>query len=612
MQEIKSRADIVALVGESIPLKKSGGNWKGLCPFHGEKTPSFMVSSPKQIYHCFGCGEGGNIINFLMKFEGLSFLEAVEKLAARVGVRLVKGGPPKGGSPKSQDSRRGPPAEEKEELAKLNRLAARYYYQNLQHPEVGKKGRAYLEARGISPETIKKFGLGLALPLFQGLFSTLESQKVNLGMAEKLGLVRRSEGRSYDFFRDRLIFPIIAPSGRVIGFGGRTLSNDPDQAKYINSVDSPLYNKGESLFGLNLAKSAIRVRDSIILVEGYLDQICLFQHGFENVVAPLGTALTEAQVRYLSRFSENFLLLFDGDEAGEKARERALPILLKLGLPAKTIALPPKEDPDSLLRKEGQEAFAKRLEKAVPLFEYFMEKVTRSLERSPQGKSQAVQTLLPNLSLLTGEIEKNLYIQKLASFLHLEESLLYKEIDRFQKKGATFAPRATDVSGAVGSGEPLAVGNLPPLERMILQLVLSETPVPASVFTGIEESDFSNRLLQELWQRVRKIALAEEGDLSVKVTTLLDELEEDELRQLAVSLAMESPLLEEEIVPALKDCERQVHRRRFQKELQILTQEIRLAEDKKDEKRLTELILLKNKLLQDKVLIGEERTRASW
>ncbi|MDO8462141.1 MAG: DNA primase [Deltaproteobacteria bacterium] len=601
LSEIKSRGDIVTLIGEFIPLKRAGRNWKGHCPFHEEKTPSFMVSAEKQIYHCFGCGEGGNVFNFIMKFEGLSFVEAAEKLAARYGIHLVH-------EARTEDVvvQRG----EKELLSKVNRMAARYFYQTLQEPVSGAKGREYLQARGVLPETVKKFGLGLSLPSFQGLVPFLESQKVPLALAEKLGLVRKGEGgRYYDFFRDRLIFPIISPGRQVIGFGGRTLANDPDQAKYINSVDSPLYNKGESVFGLNLAKTAIRQKNEVILVEGYLDQIMLFQNGFENVVAPLGTALTEGQIKILARFSDHFTLLFDGDAAGFKARERALPLFLKMGIPVKTVPLPLAEDPDSFVRKEGPEALAAKLAQAVPLLDFLIEKVALETERSPQAKSVAVKGLLPYLALISGEVEKGLSLQKLASLFQVEENLILKELHALPKKGATFTPPLADEAMVVGEGSfpgrlPALLKSLSPLERTLFELVLSGHPVPPSFWRVVEESDFSSFELQELWRQIRMIG---EKEGIVLIATLLNQLQDERLRRWAVSLAMENLLSGEDLPKAFQDCEKEIRRRSFKKELAVLTQEIRLAEEKRDSKRLSELMAQKNKLLQETVLIGEDR-----
>ncbi|MDO8644905.1 MAG: DNA primase, partial [bacterium] len=429
LNEIKSKVDIVTLIGEQIPLKRAGQNWRGHCPFHQEKTPSFMVSPEKQIYHCFGCGEGGNLFNFLMKFEGLNFVEAAEKLADRAGIHLQR----QEGAPRVS-------GEEKEMLFRINRFAARVFAQNLQDPEKGKRGQKYLVSRGVLPETIQKYELGLALPGYENLAGRLEGKKIPPTYAEKVGLIRQKENRYYDFFRDRLIFPIVAASGQVIGFGGRILEDEPGQAKYINSSDSMIYNKSESVFGLNLAKQAIRQQDAVILVEGYLDQIILHQAGFENVVAPLGTALTEAQIRTLSRFTKNFILLLDGDEAGQKACRRALPLFLKQGIFAKTVVLPPEADPDSFVREKGKEALASLLKEAVPLFDSFMQSVMVGVESNTQGKMKAVQTIFPVLQLLTAGIEKDLYVQRVASFLHLSEGEVRKELNLFEKKGATFHP----------------------------------------------------------------------------------------------------------------------------------------------------------------------------
>lgn len=335
--DIRDRIPIVSFIGERIPLKKAGRNYKGLCPFHQEKTPSFMASDEKQIFHCFGCGEGGDIFKFLMKFEGLSFAEAVRQLADRAGVML-----PKDAFAKDPDEEM---ARKKKWCLRVNQVAAEYFFNALKGPSGG-VARNYLKSRGILDETWTQLFLGYAEKGWDGLIRHLEEKKVPLELAEELGLLKRKSDSKgyYDFFRDRLMFPIISQRGEVIGFSGRALdANDKEAAKYLNSPDSLIYHKSNCVYGLNAAADAIRKTDQVILVEGNIDLVSLHQAGFKNVVAPLGTALTSGHIRLLSRYSKNVVVIFDGDEAGSKASTRALPLFIEAGLTPRAVAMPDGE-----------------------------------------------------------------------------------------------------------------------------------------------------------------------------------------------------------------------------------------------------------------------------
>lgn len=587
LDEIKSRLDIVQIIGEQLPLKRAGQNWKGCCPFHDEKTASFIVSPEKQIYHCFGCGEGGNLFSFIMKHEGLGFVETVEKLAQRAGVVLAKH---KAEAQVNQD--------EKQLWLRMNRFAQRFFEKQLKESPLGQPARDYLQKRGISAETAAQFGLGYAPPGFDNLASLLQARQIPLDYALTVGLLRqREDGRTYDFFRDRLIFPIIDPQGGVIGFGGRILVDQPDQAKYINSSESPLYHKSDSIFGLDQARTSIRQNDCVILVEGYLDQITLFQAGIQNVVAPLGTALTEAQIRKLARLSQHFILLFDGDEAGEKAASRSLPLFLKLGLSPKKASLPDQLDPDSFIRERGVGALRSLLAQALPLLEHQMTLATRHVEPTLQGKIESARLIFPYLQILQDNIEKDLYIQRLASFLQIEEGLIRKELGRFSKKDATFGSSSADGKGQLGVlGPDIDPKRLPRLEKEIYQFVLSGKEVPASFFSKVDESDFSDRSLQALWQPVSDVG-RRAGH--VLIAPLLDLIEDEPLKKLAVSLAVDLTLGEDDFKMAFAQCEAKIMKRRRQKELQWLTHEIRLAEEKQDESALADLVTQKNNLMKE-------------
>ena len=347
IEEIRSAANIVDVISGHIQLRKRGKNFLGLCPFHSEKTPSFTVSEDKQIFHCFGCHTGGNVFKFLMEYEKISFVEAVQELAGELGLPLEI---EQGISEEKQT--------EQEILYDINTETARYFSNNLLNSSEGEIAFDYFQNRKIKPGTMRAFGLGYAFNGWDNLLHFLQEKKIDLEKAVQLGLIGRSnEGRIYDKFSSRIIFPIFSPNGRVVAFAGRILEDKADAAKYLNSPESLIYTKGRILYGLSHAKDEIRKLDKAILVEGYMDLISLYQSGIKNVVAVSGTALTEEQVQLLSRYTKNVILLFDADTAGIKASMRSIELLLKKDFEIKIVSLPQGEDPDSYVNNFGKESF---------------------------------------------------------------------------------------------------------------------------------------------------------------------------------------------------------------------------------------------------------------
>ncbi len=431
VNEVRERASIVEVVGEYVSLRKSGANYQGLCPFHGEKTPSFNVNPARGIFHCFGCGVGGNAVTFIMKIEGLSFPEAVRFLAKRVGV-VIEEHPPT-----PQEKRR---LDERELLFRVNETAALFYRRLLTEDAAGEPGRSYLARRGVDEKTAEAYRLGFAPDRWDSLARHLERQKVPLAAAETLGLIRRKEGGGhYDTFRSRLLFPIADSQGRVIGFGGRVL--DDTLPKYINSPESPIYRKSEVLFGVNLARQAMREQGGAIIVEGYFDHLALFQAGVRHAVATCGTALTGEHLKLLQRYAGRVSTLFDADGAGRKATCRAMELFLEGGLPAFVIELPAGEDPDSFLKKEGSGAFAERVAKARPIFDWFFRHVVRETDTGTvEGKVQVVEELTPYLKRIENPVERDLYLKEISRVLGVNERTLARKIGGGAVAAAEFAP----------------------------------------------------------------------------------------------------------------------------------------------------------------------------
>ena len=370
LDEIVARCDIVSVVNEYVPLKRKGSNYQGLCPFHNEKTPSFSVSPGKQIFHCFGCGKGGNVFRFIMDIEGVSFLEAVERLAKRANVTLPE---------KEMTAAQRAKLEQRKRYLKINNFAARYYQKILLETEAGRPYREYLQKRQIDEEIIQKFQLGATPSGWDNLYQNLKKRGVTTQEMLDLGLISasRREGQYIDRFRNRLMFPIGNEKGEIIAFGGRIIDKDSSPQKYLNSPDTPLFHKSRNLYGLHLARNSIRNQDMAIIVEGYMDVISCHQHGITNAVAPLGTAFTPEQGRLLMRSTYQIGISFDGDAAGIKATMRCLDILSDLGATARVIQIPDQADPDEFLKKYGKEAFLQLIEDSQELVMY---KIARYME----------------------------------------------------------------------------------------------------------------------------------------------------------------------------------------------------------------------------------------
>lgn len=422
IEEIRSAANIVDVISEYIQLRKRGKNFIGLCPFHNEKTPSFTVSEDKQIFHCFGCHTGGNVFKFLMEYEKISFIESIQEMAHRYGINIDVG--------EEEFSGR---QTEQEILYDLNTEAAKYFSNILLSDQNGEIAREYFQKRKIKLPTIRAFGLGYSLPGRDNFVNYAQEKKLDLERAVALGLIgTASDGRLYDRFSGRIIFPIFSPNGRVIAFGGRILeTKDSNKAKYLNSPESSVYVKGRILYGLSFAKDDIRKLDKAILVEGYMDLISLHQAGIKNVVAVSGTALTEEQVQLLSRYTKNVVLLFDADTAGIKASMRSIELLLKRDMEIKIASLPSGEDPDSYVNNYGRDSFEEVIKKAQNFLEYqtaFYE--AQGMFDDPSKTAEAIRDLVKPVAIISDELKRKLLIKMIAKRFGLRENLLETELEK--------------------------------------------------------------------------------------------------------------------------------------------------------------------------------------
>ena len=416
IDQVLDKVDIVEVVSGYIQLKKAGRNFRACCPFHNEKTPSFMVSPDKQIYHCFGCGAGGNVIGFVMKYENMEFPEAVRALASKAGVDIPE--------PRAEE-RKGASIGAK--LYEINTVAATFF-QNTLRGGRGRKALEYLKGRGISSETLGEFRIGYAPDEWDALRKYCEAKKIPGDLLRKAGLTIPSEkGKGdYDRFRNRITFPIFNERGNIVAFGGRVM--DDSLPKYINSPETVLYSKSNVLYGLNFSKRGMREKGAALMVEGYMDVIVPFQHGVRNVVATSGTALTARQVSMLKKYTDTVIMVFDSDQAGEAASLRGLDILVANGLNVRIVTLPQGDDPDSYVSKHGREKFEEAAEKAKNLFDYKLDLLVKKLGQRNIGG--IVDEMLPTIAKVDSAVIQSDYLKRLAERLGIHEASLRYEMGK--------------------------------------------------------------------------------------------------------------------------------------------------------------------------------------
>src|SRR5579863_5973216 len=462
---VKQQADIVRVVGEYVRLKKNGQNFTGLCPFHSEKTPSFAVHPVKQIYHCFGCGVGGDVFKFVMEMDKCDFMEAVRTVADKCGIAIPRA---RESSPEARREQ-----QQRTALVELHREAAGFFARQLESTPEGKAARGYLADRGLDAEAIARFGLGYAPAGGESLLRHLKT-KYSEKLVELAGMASRDpSGRTHDRFRRRIIFPIANESGKVVAFGGRALGDD--LPKYLNSPETPIYIKSTVLYHLDRAKEPIRTTDAAILVEGYMDTIAVARAGIGNVVASCGASLTEAQVKLLSRFTRRIIVNYDPDTAGQAATERSLAILLEQNCDVRVLALPGGKDPDTFIRDEGVAAYRKLLEASPPYLDYLIGRARRLGLATAEEKLRAVNFLLPFVQRIPDGLLRSEWASRISQQLRVEEPVLREALRR------AAAERRSEVKT-----NPSLVG--PPAkkaERRLVQMLL-------------ETNDFGERLREEI------------------------------------------------------------------------------------------------------------------
>ncbi|MBW2061897.1 MAG: DNA primase [Deltaproteobacteria bacterium] len=577
IDEVRNAANIVEVVSSYVNLKRAGRLYRGLCPFHAEKTPSFHVNPDRQFFHCFGCGVGGNVFRFLMLQKGVSFPEAVTELADRYGIdlpRLAETGP-RGTGPAKSD------------LFHAVDLAQQFFEDELDS-QAGQKARAYLANRGLSRDLVRKFHLGWAPEGWDSLRLYLDSKKIAPQVMEAAGLVKpRADGHGfYDRFRARIICPIFDQSGQTVAFGGRLLEEAAEQPKYLNSPETPIYQKGRLLYGMNQARPGLRDQKTVIIVEGYFDLLALVSYGVSNVVATLGTALTPAHLRLLKGYVDEAVIVYDSDEAGRAAAARALPLFMSADLEGRVMVLPEGHDPDTFIRAQGRETFLKSLGEAVALLDFFLDQTLARYPGTLAGKSQAAQAVMEVVAEVRSQTRQNLLRGALAQRLGISEEAL--QLARRRRRDTASDP-------SKGLVDKMAMD----LETELLRLILLHPETWQTIFAADLEPLFSAGYAQEVFE-----AMSRQFDQSGEVNLAkLFETMRPELADLLSSLALSEDGLEgDDLSLAVMDYIKEFKSRDLRRREEELSRQIKDAQERQDLAGLERLLSEKNQLLKLKTL----------
>jgi DNA primase len=586
VQRVKDAAQIVDIIGECVSLKRAGANMKGLCPFHAEKTPSFMVNPARQSFHCFGCGEGGDVLNFMMKYYNLTFPETLKQLAQRYQITLPE-------KEFTSDDRRK--AEKRQKLFDANERAAQMYHEYLLNHSEAAQARDYLSEREIPQEMINDYNLGYAPESWDFLSNKVSKSSITLAEAEEAGLVVRKESnRFYDRFRDRILFPISELTGRVVGFGGRILGDG--EPKYLNTPETLIFDKGRLLFGLFQNRDAIRKARQAVVVEGNFDLLALVTFGVKNVVAPLGTALTQPQIRLLKGYADEVILLFDGDEAGIKAAIRSVPMFLAEQVTARVALLPAMHDPDTYIRAHGREGLEKYIERALPILEFAFEHLKEKHGASMTGKGKILEELQPLIQAsASSPFQQSVLISEFSNKLGLDPEQVMQGFKAAARKKTQVRP-VRSAAGTEKKKTDISI-QLPRKQAQLLEfLVFYPCFLKRFLEAGIEDILVENSA-GDILETLNK--LSEEQEVTGP-EQLMEALPEGPERSYVSRLLISSPFLEQddqEMIDKMAD-EMLVWlvTYRFKKEIKELTGEIRAAQENQDSKLLEELLLRKAEL----------------
>ncbi len=577
IDRILDRIDLVEFVREFVPLKKAGQNFKACCPFHKEKTPSFVVSPQKQIYHCFGCGEGGNAIGFLMKHESMPFPEAIEILAKRSGGELPR-------------SKQGPRKDSvSTKLYNVNKVASDFYRKRL-NEKSAEKARRYLKDRGVLAETAEKFNLGFAPEGWENLKRYFLGRGTSQDLLRKAGLTlesKKSRG-DYDRFRNRIIFPIFNERGKVVAFGARVLDNS--LPKYINSPETPIYNKSHILYGLNLSRKFIQKKGYAVIVEGYTDVIIPYQYGVNNIVATSGTALTAHQVQMLKRYTNTAVMVFDSDQAGQTASLRGLDILLSGGMQVKIASLPENEDPASFIAKFGKEAFEEIIENSQDLFSYKLDHLINRF--SINDKASIVDEMLPTISKVDHAVTRSDYLKRLAEKLNVHESSLRHEMKKVKKSDSYdfhFEKKEQKQKSAPCRMSELHILGLAVIDKNSFNTIVKN--VPYELFKSPKIASIMRQLG----------SLYNEQKSHLNFAKVLSRYENDPESKALLLKAVSMADITKDTERVLSDCMECMHKENRDEDLKTLNMRLKQAQNENDQNAMNELLDKINRIHKQKV-----------
>ncbi|GAK59802.1 DNA primase [Candidatus Vecturithrix granuli] len=575
---VRQQADIVEIISEYVPLEHTGKNYKGLCPFHKEKTPSFVVNPDMQLFKCYGCGVGGNVFTFLMQYEKYTFPEAVHVVAQRVGISLSS----------TLQQQTSPEYSRKKKLFQLHLEAAQYFSRQLLHNDQAKPVREYLQRRGIDAKMIETFSLGYALPDWDDLRKTfLVKYPAELLLQSGLLIKKENGSGEYDRFRNRLMIPIHDHQGKVIAFGGRAMEHDA-KAKYLNSPESPIFHKANTLFGFHQAKDAIRRTETIVIVEGYFDMIVPYSHGVQNIVATMGTALTEQHMRLLQHV-KNVIWMFDADTAGIRAAFRTLDLMLQYGREPRSVILPPGEDPDSLVRKVGVEEFQRVIEEAPLLLDFIRAHIIKKYDiNKVEHQIACAKEILPIILKIQSEAVRNIQIRRTADWLRVTDKSLMEEFKKIAETGKIqFLPRAQQQ----GQERYLPI---PRLEQYLLKALLKDKRLIADIRTELDPQEVSHPVTRKVLETL--FIFEDKTDFEAKVLDLFQGTSvQNDLTDLFLDL-------DEIIDPArtVQDCLRQLRQRRFEHQTLDLSRKVRDAQEQRNDDTIERFLEQKNRDLLKK------------
>jgi DNA primase len=590
LREIRETCSIVEVISGYVSLKKIGSNYRGLCPFHNEKTPSFFVSDDRKYFNCFGCGTRGDVFTFLMKRENVSFKEAARLLAKRTGIYL----PEKPLSPQQQKR-----LSEREQYFRINETTARYYNHLLLNDKRAEKARAYLKERGISLETIKDedYFLGFAPEGWDSLAKHFRSKNISFPSAQKIGLVAagKSDEHYYDRFRNRIIFPIFNVSRHIVGFGGRII--DKGEPKYLNSSESVIYSKRHNLYGLNAASRQIQKEGHVIIVEGYLDLLALHQAGIKNSVAALGTALTEDQIRILNKYSSDIIIVFDADPSGEKAMIKSLEPFLESDISARMVLLPQGDDPASFLQQHGQRAFREKIDGAGLLLDFVIEKIIQKNKiATPKGKRDACNEIGPLLKKISDEMERDLYVQKVCRRIGIKE-------DHFRLKMRT-ASKSNRLVRSDKQQSEIPLTSRENAEKLILKLMISHPETIGIIDRNSLLEEFTDTDLKELCRLLSR-SYKQQGGLNLP--NIMDIVEKESWKKI-IAEDFFRDALPGDAAKILEDCIRNIRLKKNSRGLEKVNALLKQAEADRDEslshtcqREHTSLLKEKKQILQFKL-----------